>query len=148
MKKILGDMPQIQVLRLSFIGFDSGEEGEGTSYHFYMHNRLIAVIYGWVVNPPGGWRIRIDKPHLKTGKKHIHIYSNGELVAINQDGTQHDHKGESIPLPKRIYNWIKKNLPDFPLPDDGVIHFKHMLIPDYQASLTVDIADKVLWLEE
>lgn len=140
------------IIRILFINF---EESSTVDCSLYVHQDVISSIVkyregGWVINPPKGYRIRKDRAdNQETSQEHIHIYVNGQIVAINKDGSRHDRNGEKpIRLPNKIYEWIKKNLGGYPLPADKTIQLKVMPIPKFQISFTVDLDNKIIWKDD
>lgn len=83
----------MKCIRLTFEDID-----EDNIYHLYIDKLVYVKIRdGWVINAPNGHRIRKDKRHSDKSQDHIHIYMNGELVVINQDGSKsHDKNGETV----------------------------------------------------
>lgn len=108
---------------------------ESCDWHFYVKKSLVSQYAkvgrdGYIINSPKPYKIRIDPPAPPHSKKHIHIFKNGDFVIINVDGTRREGDGKEFILPKKLYDWIERNLPDFDLPDDRIIYFRNMPLPD------------------
>lgn len=65
---------------------------------------------GWAIKPPKGYRIRRDKPAPthSDSQRHYHIYANGQVAVINQDGTLSHHTAQDVidNLPEDVKNFL------------------------------------------
>jgi len=146
LKTTIKSCDDIPLTYLMFVNVETDDNEEVVNFHLYIPTSyLIPELKvgndGWVTNPPKRYRIRIDQPRNIPGEKHIHIYKNGEFIAINQSGTKRHGKGERVQIPRRLYDWIKKNLRDFNISNDRFIEFKNMDIPQIKNPIKIDVDD-------
>jgi len=131
---------KVNLLKIIIINAD-----DDVNYCFYINDvnnkilKYVKIRRGWVINGPKGWRIRKDPAHNGQGKEHIHICKNDEFVVINFDGTRRHSDGKEVELPKKLWDWIKENMPYITLPKDRMLKVINRKIPDHDILVTVDL---------
>lgn len=103
----------------------NGQDGKIYTISIYCdakdYEGLYAIVESKHLELRKGYSLRKDSPHTPKGQPHIHLYHrNNEILAVNMDNSGHDGSHGYI-IPKYPLEYIRKNFPEFNIPENGVI---------------------------
>lgn len=69
----------------------------------------------------GQYTAQLHRAHSHVGQDHIHVYAkNGQIFALNRDGTAHD-RSHNQRIPNKVAEAIPKYFPGFKIPPNNLI---------------------------